>query len=211
MFCTPVTADEMKEQSRIATEEGMRAFAEALIKKEEEEENSSDGDETPNWSKSKEAATVDKLEGRIHILTLEAVNAKVAMEDAIKETGEVKARLNPYIRANNELALIHSARERASKGGDTLTTQQFKQKIEIFDEEAREHFALCGAAISRIELAEVKNALERVLASERRRVLSQKDKLKMVLIYRQMWKIGKIACMFYGVMCVLLSFYRIVF
>jgi len=223
MFCTPVTYDQMKEESRVATEAGMRELANALKDSPLGEmyvidEACTDSDEGPpskrrrpkNNRANEKWDSSDVLEGRIHILTLEAANAQIAIQDAVKEAGEIRERLNPYIRVNTEFALIHSVRERGFNGVEELTTEQFKEKIALFDEESREHLALCSAAIEKIDLHQVQHALQRVLASERRHVASQKEKLKMMLVRKHAWKIGVVFCTAYGVICVLLTMYRFI-
>lgn len=206
MYRTPMTVQQMEEESRKATAEGMRQIAEALAKKQAEpkvSDDSSDGltDDSDGDSdgsrkgrrrlprrrepKTKTPAA-DKLEDRIRYLQLDLVNAKVDTEDARTEVVVLKGRLEPYTRANNELAFMRSALDRSKKGLDELTNMQLARKIGLFKEETTEHIVLCTAAVNKIELHEIKAGLERVIVAERRKIVNQLETLESILWWREM-------------------------
>jgi len=130
------------------------------------------------------AENTEKLESRIRYLQLDVANAKVDTQDAVAELGRLKDRLEPYIKANNELAFIASAIDRSSKGLDDLTIKQFKHKMELFASEVNEHIGLCAVAVGKIDLHQVKAGLERLIAAERRRVAKRTGELQTWLWWR---------------------------
>ena len=192
-----MTSEQMKEESRKATEAGMREVAEALAKKQaaapaSSDESDSSGGCSSDSSRSRRRArkrvdtgVTDRLESRIRYLQLEMANAQVEIQDAQAATASVKDRLDPYIKANHEFGFIQSAIERSSKGLDDLTIKQFAAKMNLFNEEVKEHLGLCAVAINKIDLHQVKAGLERVLAAERRRVAKRTDELKTSLWWRE--------------------------
>jgi hypothetical protein len=115
---------------------------------------------------------------------LDLANAKVETQDAVGEMSRLKDRLEPYIRANNELAYITSAIDRSTKGLDDLTIKQFKNKMELFVSEVNEHIGLCAVAVAKIDLHQVKAGLERLIAAERRRVAKRVGELQTWLWWR---------------------------
>jgi len=189
-----MTSEQMKEESRKATEAGLREVAEALAKKQAaasswaDSDSSSSGGCSSDSSRSRRRArkrvdtgVTDRLESRIRYLQLELANAQVDVQDARALHEAAKGRLDPYITANHEFGFIQSAIERSSKGLEDLTIKQFRAKMTLFTEEAKEHLGLCAVAINKIDLHQVKAALERVHAAERRRVAKRTDELKMSL------------------------------
>ena len=216
MYRVPMTTQQMEEESRKATAEGMRQIAEALAKKQAEPQVSDSSDDLSDSSsgtsrsggsrsggrrrtrhrrepKTKTPAA-DKLEDRIRYLQLDLVNAKVDTEDARTEVVALKTRLDPYTRANNELGFMRSALDRSKKGLDELTNTQLARKIGLFKEETTEHIALCTVAVNKIELHEIKAGLERVIVAERRKILNQLETLESILWWREM----KLLALIYG-------------
>jgi len=192
-----MTSEQMKEESRKATEVGLREVAEALAKKQaaapassDEESDSSSGHSRARGRRSgrgsrdsskKDTALTDRLESRIRYLQLDVANAKVEIQDAQALYEGAKGRLDPYIKANHEFGFIQSAIDRSSKGLDDLTIKQFRTKMNLFTEEAKEHLGLCALAINKLDLHQVKAGLERVLAVERRRVAKRAEELNTTL------------------------------
>lgn len=190
-----MTSEQMKEESRKATEVGMREIAAALAKKQvvtSDEESDSSGGCSSDSSRSRRRARkrvdtgiTDRLESRIRYLQLDVANARVEIQDAQALHEAAKVRLDPYIKANNEFGFIQSAIERSTKGLEDLTIKQFTVKMKLFTEEANEHLNLCAVAINKIDLHQIKASLERVLAAERRRVAKRTDELKRTLWWHE--------------------------
>ena len=207
-----MTVQQMEEESRKATAEGMRQIAEALAKKQAEpkvsDESSDDDSDDSDSSDDRKGGrrsrrrrepktktpAADKLEDRIRYLQLDLANAKVDVDDARVEAVMLKARLEPYTRANNELGFMRSALERSKKGLEELTTKQLANKISLFKEESSEHIVLCTAAVNKIDLHEIKAGLERVIVAERRKIVNQLETLESILWWREM----KLRALIYG-------------
>lgn len=213
MHANQMTPDQMNEASRKATAEGMKQIAEALAQKQKEAEieedfyKGSDNDDSSSASsgssdesrrerrrrkssrkqkKNPSGSIVeDKLEGRIHYLQLDLANAKVDTETAQDEVRALKAVYEPYKKANDNLALIHSAMDRSTKGLEDLSIKQLEMKIKLFADETKEHLLLLSVAVDKMQLSEMKGSMERIIASERRKFSTRLDDLRTVVWWRQ--------------------------
>ena len=200
MYRSQLTPSQMEEASRKATAEGMREVAEALSKKNKNTPNISDNSDSSDSSdtsdsdnvkisKSKpyiiqktqvsnKSASIEKLESQIHYLRLDLANTKVEADDARNEVTKYKNMNNIYMKINNEFGFIRSAIERSKKNIDDLTLKQFKKKVALFIEEVNEHIILCESSINKIELHEIKFALERIIIAEKKKIDKYKKDLK---------------------------------
>ena len=97
----------------------------------------------------------------------------------------MKALLEPYKKANENLALIHSAMERSTKGLEDMTIKQLETKIKLFADETREHLAFLAAAVDKMQLHEMKGAMDRIVASERRKFGVRLEDLHKIVWWRQ--------------------------
>jgi len=214
MFCTQVTPEQMKEQSRQATEAGMREVVNAIIEKESDPLTQSDSDSSDHYHKRhrnsrkrsrrerSDDPKIGRLETRNRYMQLEVANAMTTVQELEKKIDEMNAKAQPYIKVNNEFASIHSVRDNSFKKMNGFTTSQMVRKIRLFDEEFKEHIALCSAAISQIELHEVKCCLERVLASETRRAQKRIKEMERVLFVKQVRGGG----LFIVILCIIARF-----
>jgi hypothetical protein len=215
----------MAEQSRVATERGIREMAEALASKlpqvSEESEVSESSDTASLGSyhngrrnsrkRSRKERNSGDHESRNHYLKLEIANSMIVAQETNDKLVEVQTRLDPYVKANNEFALVESAIQRSFKGTDILNAEQFQMKMKLFEEEVNEHLLLCSLAISKIDLHQVRRGLERVYASEHRRAIRRMKHLQLVLYTKHAWKFGSFAIAIYGVFCILMTLFRLVF
>jgi hypothetical protein len=200
VFSTRVTAEEMAEQSRKATAEGMKELATAMSNKrifnEKKSENfdseyDSDSDIYSNYNKKfkKSNSTQDmnivvnleKLENRIHYLGLDLTNAKVEIDDANTKIEELNKQITPYMRINDELVFLKSSLSRALKDTENMNMLQLEQRLKLFNEEANEHSVLCNTAILMIEHNEIKIGMLRVLNAERKRIVQLVNSLKFLM------------------------------
>jgi hypothetical protein len=195
MFCTPVSAEQMKEQSRIATEAAMREIAKGIAcdanhtdLSDTPDELTSSTDSTYNHKRRRDSRkrirsersvdpSITRLETRNHYLQLEVANAMTVSHELKDKLDEATNRLESYTKVNNELALIRSAIERSCKGLEGLTIGQIEHKLKLFEEETMEHFTLCAIAINNIDLHEINSGLERLMASEQRRSMNHVNDL----------------------------------
>jgi len=207
MYRPQLTPSQMEEASRKATADGMREVAEALNKKENKNKNKSDSDTNSDTSDSSSnvkkshtskpfviqknvsdnSAVINKLEQQVHYLRLDLVNSKVEVDDARTEVIKLKTITDIYTKINNELGFIRSAIERSHKNLDDLTIKQFKHKVDLFVEESNEHVVLCERSINKIELHEIKFALERVLIAERKKIIKYTSDLNYKIWIKELY------------------------
>lgn len=202
IYTNHVTVEQMEEQKRKATAEGMRQLAEAMkgrnvMNPEEDVSDVSDMDYTSDEEELRRSnkrhraghkvinlnnsGAVDKLESRIRFLQLDLTNAHVDIEDSKKKVEQLTGTLVPYKRVNDELAFLKGSLVRALQNTDNLNKVQLDLRFKLFKEEATEHAALCNAAINKIDLDEVKASLLRVLTAERKRIVQTESNFKMVI------------------------------
>ena len=183
-----MTVAQMEEASRKATADGMREIAEAMAKKNNKDHNDSDNtsdsdDDNVKYvrkskdNKSNTNSAVEKLESQVHYLRMDLINSKVEADDAKIEANKYKNINDIYTKINNELGFIRSAIDRSNKNITDLTIKQFTQKVALFVEEANEHVILCERSINKIELHEIKFALERIINAEKKKINKYKNEL----------------------------------
>ena len=208
VYTTRVTPEQMAEQSRIATAQGLRDVAAALAAKaknpllpkrhNEEDDSLSDSSSTGSHrsgakrrrksrrrSRSRSPARSNSDEKAAHLLRVELSSVMVEKEDLLQEITKLKAQLQPYSAVNNELALIKSAIERLNKDTTDLTIAQLEKRQNLFHEEFAEHKALATVASAKIAYADVKNCVLRVLNAEVKRSALEDKKLTITIWYRK--------------------------
>ena len=211
VYTTRLTPEQMAEESRIVTAQGLRDVAAALAAKaktgavfgagkarsEEEEslsDSSSDGSrrssakrrrKSRRRSRSRSPARSNSDEKAAHLLRVELASVTVEKEDLMLEITKLKAQLQPYSSVNNELALIKSAIERLNKDTGEQTIAQLEKRQNLFHEEFAEHKALATVASAKITYADVKNCVLRVLNAEVKRSALEDKKLTLTIWYRK--------------------------
>lgn len=210
VYTNRVTPEQMAEQSRIATAEGLREVAAALAakakqpfpaKQRSDEDDSLSDSSSDNshrsgakrrrksrrksHSRSRSPTRSHSDERATHLLRVELASAMVEKEDLLLEISKLKAQLQPYSSANNELALIKSAIERLNKDTGELTIAQLEKRQNLFHEEFSEHKALATVASSKIAYADVKSCLLRVINAEVKRSALEDKKLTLTIWYRK--------------------------
>ena len=204
-YTTRVSAATMAEQSKKATEEGMRELAAALAERRNkitesscsESDESSESDDS-SWSENLRRPknglkrrrivptnAIEKLEDRVRFLTYDLSDATVTIEEWRTKTEDLNRQIVPYKRVNEELALLKSAINRLFKDPWYLTKTQLDDRYKLISEEANEHAVLCNAAIQKLDLDEIKVGLARVLNSERRRLAHLQRNFKYLI--RAVW------------------------
>jgi len=207
VYTTRMTPEQMAEESRIATAQGLRDVAAALAAKSKtatvSKARSDDDDDNSDYSsddshrsgvkrrrKSRRCrrnspARSNSDEKATHILRVELASAMVEKEDLNLEISKLKAQLLPYSTVNNELALIKSAIERLNKDTGELTIAQLEKRQNLFHEEFAEHKGLAMIASSKITYADIKNCVLRVLNAEVKRSTLEDKKLTLTIWYRK--------------------------
>jgi len=195
MYTRQVTVEQMEEEKRRATAEGMREIAAALaarqINNPEEDFMSSDSEcySEPRARKPKvvhiDRGATEKLESRNHYLQLELSNALVDVEDANAKVDGLSKALAPYKKLNDELAFLKGALDRALLNTDKLTGAQLYSKLKLFQEEATEHASLSLVSLNKIEQLEIKAGLTRLLAAEKKRFIKVENSFKWIVFMTQ--------------------------
>lgn len=195
MYARQVTVEQMEEEKRRATAEGMREIAAALaarnINNPEEDFMSSDDDccSEPRSRKPRvvhiDTSVTEKLEKRNHYLQLELSNALVDVEDANTKVDGLSKALAPYKKLNDELSFLKGSLDRALLNTDKLTGAQLYGKLKLFQEEATEHASLSMVALNKIEQLEIKAGLMRLLAAEKKRFVKVENSFKWVVFITQ--------------------------
>lgn len=184
MFCTQKTPQELAEESRKATAEGMRQLAEAMRKRKYcEFKPDSDGNESDSSSSSSSSSSskssasithktkaiylVEKLEQRIHYMKLDLTNLQVEKEDLLEELNTYKTRWETMKKIDNGFSLLKDSLSRAAEMDslNLLTYDQLNKKSSLFNEEFYEHYNDCKIQIQNSDLYVMKEQLEYSLES----------------------------------------------
>lgn len=206
-FVTRKTTDQMAEESKKATEEGMRLIAEGLKKKaqvmvQEEECFAPDSDDSTSIEsvmeykpKAKKRARpaiesngqLEKLETRIHYMQLDLANTKVDLSDKSNELDVAKRRLESVKKVEDCLALLCGLGFYLNdiKG---LTLAQLKRKQTLYLEEEMEHAINCMKAVGCIEnWPFVKDALIATIEKQRQKNKRIELTLELAIAKRNFW------------------------
>ena len=209
----------MKEQSRLATEAGLREVANAIIEKHADPVESltnsdSESDSSDEYRKRRRESRkrsrrersadpkIARLETRNRYMQLEVANVMTTAQELKQKMEEMNKRLQLYIDVDEDFTFIHWARENSFNKLEGLTADQMARKIRLFDEESKEHIALCSKAINQIEHHQIKSALQRVLASERRRSEKRVKEMGRELLVKQVRGGG----LFIVILCIIARF-----
>jgi len=198
-FCAVKTPEQMAQESKIATMEGMKDIAQGLASK--KRKINEDFYEACSTSDSQEEALYNthilrrsnrlpivraekNLQERIHYLTLDLTNATVALDDKNTELVKLQEKFNIYIKIEDELAILGNM-NLYLKNLDSMTADQIAKSYKLFMEDSNEHLALCGNYIEKIEYSFIKKSLERVLKAERYRM----HEIECKIVSAKQWRV----------------------
>lgn len=206
VYTRRVTAEQMAEESRIATAQGLRDIAAALAAKgitnrHDDVHSDSEDDSIDSRPKRRRrrgsygggggsggggsSSSRNQDEKASHLLKVELASVMVEKNDLNAEIAKLQLQLQPYSNVNNELALIKSAIDRLNKDTSDMTINQLEKRQGLFREEFTEHKALLTIAVSKINLADVKACVQRVLNAEVKRSGIEDKKLTVTIWYRK--------------------------
>ena len=134
------TAAEMAAESKKATEDGLRAVAEALNRIQDtdsEEHRHTDPD---------------------RYLQLELANAKVDIVDLTKELDGLKEKFQLFVKINNDLDHLGNLHH-YTNNLDALSYEQLEKKLVLYRDEENEYGRICMNYITKIELPYIKRAM----------------------------------------------------
>jgi hypothetical protein len=169
-----MTPSEMAEESRKATEEGMRQLANFMRDNKDKVttrsknkpvvmcESDSDCTESSVDSKkrkrtryittTKQTEThTNSLESTIRYLKLDLVNAEVQIDEQKTTNKQQYEKLMIYLRIDTELSILNHLLEDSMKDISSYTQEQLEVKYNIFTNKTTEHIELCKNAISKVE------------------------------------------------------------
>lgn len=196
IYTRRMTVEEMAEESRKATAEGMRQLAAAMLSSKRQVMNpeqlsdfESDSETETKFEKARgrhgvvdNSATVEKLENRVRFLTLDLANAHVAVEEANAKMDSMESKLFVLKRVNDEIMFLKSSINRAFNNTGTMNRVQLENRLNLFLEEANEHATLCNVACSKVELEEIKHGMLRVLVAERKRLKQTEKSFRFLIL-----------------------------
>jgi len=155
----------MAAESKKATEEGLKAVAEALNRI-EEADSDSDSDEY-------------RTEYRRHSdpnrhLQLELVNAKVEIADLTNELDELKGKFELFKKINNEFDHLNNL-DFYTKDINILTLEQAQKKFVLYKEDENERYKLCMNYITKVDLPYIRRAmiLSTISSNKKNALISQ--------------------------------------
>lgn len=209
-FVTRVTEKEMKEQSKKATEEGMRQVANDIIHTHLEHNDdiyisSDESIEVRPKKRTRNSNEVEKLETQIHYLRLDMANKMLELDDCTNELAIYKKTVDDIKKINNEFDYLMSLTFYLSNI-NTLTIRQLEKKIYLYNEEEQEHAQLCTNSISRIEYPLIKKAMQLYLKDIRTNNKEIEKKLRTTLANKQFLDSLRI-WIIYGIILTISSIY----
>lgn len=203
-YAKRMTPEEMAEQSRIATAEGLREVAAALAARDPPSHHESDAKLT-SASDSEESEynslprvkrrryntifghgqTNNRTEMGSHLLKVQLASEMVEKDDLTKTVDDLQYQLQHYKSIENELVLMKSAIERLNKDTAEQTIAQLIKRQNLIREEFTEHKALATISTSKVPYAELRLCFQRIIAAETRRNDLQDKLLTTTIWYRQ--------------------------
>ena len=186
-FCTQMTPSQMAEQSRKATEEGLKQLANFVAhnrnkvstlrptaRASHDSDSDSDSDSTDSTAstsskKRKRSRLIDSsdvkvisnnLENKIRYLKLDLVNAKVEIDEQKAIVLTHSEKLQKYLKIDSELSILNNLVDSSLKNISSYTLEQIENKYRAFTNKSNEHLELCTHAISTIPHQDVASSLE---------------------------------------------------
>ena len=141
-FVSLKTAAEMAAESKKATEDGLRAVAEALSRI---DATDSDSDENRHTDPDR-------------YLQLELANAKVDIINLREDLDGLKEKFQLFVKINNDLDHLGNLHH-YTNNLDALTYEQLEKKLVLYRDEENEYGRICMNYITKIELPYIKRAM----------------------------------------------------
>lgn len=187
-FCTKMTPSQMAEESRKATEEGLKQLANFVAhnrnrvstlrpttRARHESESDSDSSDSSvstastSSKKRKRSRLIDSsdikvisnnLESKIRYLKLDLVNAKVEIDEQKAIVLTHSEKLQKYLKIDTELSILNNLVDSSLKNISSYTLEQIENKYRAFTNKSNEHLELCTQAIATIPHQDVASSLE---------------------------------------------------
>jgi len=172
-FVSLKTPAEMAAESKKATEEGMRAVAEALSRI---KDTDSESDEHRHTDPDR-------------YLQLELANANVDIVDLTKELNMLKEKFELFKKINNYLDQLGNLHH-YTNNLDALSYEQLEKKLVLYTEEENEHAKLCMNYITKIDLPYIKRAMTLTVISYTKMNITISEKLRNAI--NNKWRVRQI-------------------
>jgi hypothetical protein len=210
-FCTQMTPSQMAEESRKATEEGLKQLANFVAHNRNKvstlrpttrashySESESDSDSTTSTSskKRKRSRLVDSsdvklisnnLENKIRYLKLDLVNAKVEIDEQKAIVLTHSEKLQKYLRIDSELAILNNLIDNSLNNINSYTLEQLENKYRTFKNKSTEHLEICTHAISTLPHQDVASSLEIGHAYVRDRLSITASAFRWIIMKRRLY------------------------
>lgn len=210
-FCTQMTPSQMAEESRKATEEGLKQLANFVAhnrnkvstlrpttRARHESDSDSDSDSTASTSskKRKRSRLIDSsdvkvisnnLESKIRYLKLDLVNAKVEIDEQKAIVLTHSEKLQKYLKIDTELSILNNLVDSSLKNISSYTLEQIENKYRAFTNKSNEHLELCTQAIATIPHQDVASSLEIGHAYVRDRLSVTAAAFRWIIIKRKLY------------------------
>jgi predicted AlkP superfamily phosphohydrolase/phosphomutase len=172
-FVSLKTAAEMAAESKKATEDGLRAVAEALSRI---DATDSDSDENRHTDPDR-------------YLQLELANAKVDIINLREDLDGLKEKFQLFVKINNDLDHLGNLHH-YTNNLDTLSYEQLEKKLVLYTEEENEHAKLCMNYITKIDLPYIKRAMTLTVISYTKMNITISEKLRNAI--NNKWRVRQI-------------------
>jgi len=165
-FVSRRTPEEMAAESKKATEEGLKAVAEALGKIDEEY----DSDNSLEYKREYRHTDPNRY------LQLELANAKIEVADLTGQLNDLKAKFELLKKIDNELSYLNGLGF-YTKDINALTLEQVEKKLVLYKEEEREHSNLCMNYITKMDMPYIKRSMSLMVISTAKKNMSIAEQL----------------------------------
>ena len=195
-FVTLKTNEQAMEESKKATEEGLKQVAEAMLKQRAESKEAvdsvySEGSEDSDDGhiiirrKNRDNGEVKTLETRVHYMKVELASSIAQLDDLKKQIESLNTRFNVFNEIELNLAYLSSL-DFYLKGMDKLTLEELQQKMVAFNEERYKYVKICTDNITSLEHQELKKSMTLTLRrKEQQLYLSVEEKMLMSVIFKK--------------------------
>jgi len=180
-----MTPSEMAEETRKATEDGMRQLANFMrdnkdkisIRRKSNNKTLVQDDSDSDWTESsidsmnkrkrtryinttkQSETTTNSLESTIRYLKLDLVNAEVQIDEHKTTNKAQYEKLMIYLRIDTELSILNHLADDSFANMSSYTFEQLDAKYKTFTDKSSEHLKLCKNAISKVEYPYLASAL----------------------------------------------------
>jgi len=180
------------EESKKATEEGLKQVAEAMLKQRAESKEAVDSTDSEDSDdghiiirRKRDNGEVKTLETRVHYMKVELASSIAQLDDLKKQLESLNTRFNVFNEIELNLAYLSSL-DFYLKGMDKLTLEELQQKMVAFNEERYKYVKICTDNITSLEHQELKKSMTLTLRrKEQQLYLSVEEKMLLSVVLKK--------------------------